>query len=73
MTEGVATRVEELLTEKTAEEREGEVNGRPLHKLSLQLIVWPQLGKKKEVCVCVCVHRCVNIRRDQNLTQTKEK
>ena len=51
MTETVATRVEELLTQMsaTSAEDEGEDNLVSC-RLSLQMITWPHLGKMKEVC-----------------------
>lgn len=50
MTETVATRVEELLTQSsaTSAEDEGE-DGLVSCRLSLQMITWPHLGRMKEV------------------------
>ena len=81
MTETVATRVEELLTETpvknrtstedTEDERGGEREGEGraeggvegegedglfMYRLSLQMISWPHLGRKKEVWTLTCTH-----------------
>lgn len=51
MTETVATRVEELLTQTSATSAENETEDNLVScRLSLQMITWPHLGKMKEVC-----------------------
>ena len=48
MTEAVATRVDELLV--TVREKEEEEGGW-VYQLSLEMLCWARLGRRREVCV----------------------